>query len=154
MSKLDEAAAREEIERKLLACLGRPNAGHAREVLDLARHAAQAIWLRDERLRDLEAWLSEYRQADRERDSALMGLHPEDVERVRRILFVRFGALPTRGTVLDFWTWASGEASATWLDASQVSPDRICEQFARSPAGLAYAIMRSLELQEDPREPL
>lgn len=56
MAKDDELEARERIARNLLASVGRKDC-ETMDERDLARNAAQAIWLRDERIRTLEAWL-------------------------------------------------------------------------------------------------
>jgi len=145
MPRLDEREAREVLSRKLLACLGSPREGHSREVLELAAHAAQALWLRDERLANLEAWLDEYREGERRREQDLLDRHPEDVERLRKIILARFGAMPTKRTILDFWRAASEQVSASWLSLASLSDEDICALFARSPFGLSYAAEQAVE---------
>lgn len=64
----DESVARQEIERRLLASLGGSGRPYPPGIHELARHAAQAIWLRDERIAMLDRWLLEHNLALREED--------------------------------------------------------------------------------------
>lgn len=64
----DESVARQEIERRLIASLGGSGRPYPPGIHELARHAAQAIWLRDERIAMLDRWLLEHNLALREED--------------------------------------------------------------------------------------
>ncbi|CAB4203498.1 hypothetical protein UFOVP1382_114 [uncultured Caudovirales phage] len=59
MNELEERAKHE---RNLLAQVGE-KARYDRDVIDIARNAAHALYLRDERIRDLEKQIAEWRAA-------------------------------------------------------------------------------------------
>ena len=90
MAENDEMERRAAYERNLLACIQRGDRPAQRwptqEERDLARNAAQALWLRDERIRALEAWLKAEADDELGPEDAVHRLLPEkaSIEQVKR----------------------------------------------------------------------
>jgi hypothetical protein len=74
----DEMVERERLAKSLLASTQSANLP-SREAQDLARNAAQAIWLRDERIRTLEAWLKARVDDELGLEDAVHHLLPESI---------------------------------------------------------------------------
>ena len=132
---MDEVQARAELERRLLACLGEPRGVHPAAVLDLARHAAHSLYLRDERIAQLEGWLGEHHKAVREEErlSAIRLQQARDISRMTQAIWDNLRCVLLFCDARAFWHWRSEQVSAVWYNLALESDEQICFWFRKSP---------------------